>query len=81
VSLLCFVDFVSNELVILLVCIFLNCFYTEGEGLTTWHFPSGQRNNQIEPGQSFARNMGTSAGILEEIALKSGSKVILSYQY
>jgi hypothetical protein len=60
--------------------IFLNCFYTEGEGLTT-HVPSGQRNNQIEPGQNFARNVGTSVGILEEIALKSGSKVILSYQY
>ncbi|KAM0826058.1 hypothetical protein ACQ4PT_069137 [Festuca glaucescens] len=43
-------------------------------GLTT-HVPSGQRNNQIEPGQNFARNVGTSAGILEEIALKSGSKV------
>lgn len=36
-------------------------------------FP-GQRNNQIEPGQNFARNVGTSVGILEEIALKSGSK-------
>ncbi|KAM0848437.1 hypothetical protein ACQ4PT_054380 [Festuca glaucescens] len=45
-----------------------------GEGLTT-HVPPGQRNNQIEPGQNFARNVGTSAGILEEIALKSGSKV------
>ncbi|PNT69120.1 RNA polymerase II C-terminal domain phosphatase-like 1 isoform X2 [Brachypodium distachyon] len=37
-------------------------------------FP-GQRNNQIESGQNFARNVGTSVGILEEIAPKSGSKV------
>ncbi|XP_044954528.1 RNA polymerase II C-terminal domain phosphatase-like 1 isoform X1 [Hordeum vulgare subsp. vulgare] len=37
-------------------------------------FP-GQRNNLIESGQSYARNVGTSVGILEEIALKSGSKV------
>ncbi|EMS45792.1 RNA polymerase II C-terminal domain phosphatase-like 1 [Triticum urartu] len=36
-------------------------------------FP-GQRNNLIESGQSYARNVG-SVGILEEIALKSGSKV------
>uniref|UniRef100_A0A453P5S5 DRBM domain-containing protein n=1 Tax=Aegilops tauschii subsp. strangulata TaxID=200361 RepID=A0A453P5S5_AEGTS len=37
-------------------------------------FP-GQRNNLIESGQSYARNVGTSVGILEEIALKSGCKV------
>lgn len=39
----------------------------------TWHVSSGQRNNLIESGQSYARNVGTSVGILEEIALKSGS--------
>ncbi|CAM0945084.1 unnamed protein product [Alopecurus aequalis] len=46
-----------------------------GEELATRHVPSGQRNNQIETGLNFVRNVGTSVGILEEIALKSGSKV------
>ncbi|KAL6591585.1 hypothetical protein ACP70R_050088 [Stipagrostis hirtigluma subsp. patula] len=39
------------------------------------HVPSSQRNIQIEPGRRFAQSPGTSAGILEEIALKCGSKV------
>uniref|UniRef100_A0A0D9YVH4 protein-serine/threonine phosphatase n=1 Tax=Oryza glumipatula TaxID=40148 RepID=A0A0D9YVH4_9ORYZ len=46
-----------------------------GEELATRHVSSSQRNNQIVPGQHFARHAGSSAGILEEIAMKCGSKV------
>ncbi|AQK53888.1 RNA polymerase II C-terminal domain phosphatase-like 1 [Zea mays] len=46
-----------------------------GEELASWHVPSSQRNNQIESGRHFAQYAGTSAGILEGIALKCGSKV------
>jgi RNA polymerase II C-terminal domain phosphatase-like 1/2 len=46
-----------------------------GEELSTRHVPSRQRNNQMESGRHFAQYAGTSAGILEGIALKCGSKV------
>ncbi|XP_066332182.1 RNA polymerase II C-terminal domain phosphatase-like 1 isoform X1 [Miscanthus floridulus] len=46
-----------------------------GEELAARHVPSSQRNNQIESGRHFAQYAGTSAGILEGIALKCGSKV------
>ncbi|KAG8071583.1 hypothetical protein GUJ93_ZPchr0006g44155 [Zizania palustris] len=46
-----------------------------GEELATRHVPSSQRNNHIVAGQHFVRHAGSSAGILEEIALKCGSKV------
>ncbi|WVZ74470.1 hypothetical protein U9M48_022649 [Paspalum notatum var. saurae] len=46
-----------------------------GEELSSRHVPSNQRNNQIESGRHFAQYAGTSAGILEGIALKCGSKV------
>ncbi|KAJ1280124.1 hypothetical protein BS78_04G207700 [Paspalum vaginatum] len=46
-----------------------------GEELTSRHAPSNQRSNQIESGRHFTQYAGTSAGILEGIALKCGSKV------
>ncbi|KAG2660138.1 hypothetical protein PVAP13_1KG407900 [Panicum virgatum] len=46
-----------------------------GEELSARHVPSRQRNNQLESGRHFAQYAGTSAGILEGIALKCGSKV------
>ncbi|OEL17472.1 RNA polymerase II C-terminal domain phosphatase-like 1 [Dichanthelium oligosanthes] len=46
-----------------------------GEELSARHVPSSQRNNQLESGRHFAQHAGTSAGILEGIALKCGSKV------
>ncbi|CAN6232613.1 unnamed protein product [Urochloa humidicola] len=46
-----------------------------GEELSVRHVPSSQRNNQLESGRHFGQYAGTSAGILEGIALKCGSKV------
>ncbi|KAF8692955.1 hypothetical protein HU200_039317 [Digitaria exilis] len=46
-----------------------------GEELSARHVPPSQRNNQSESGRRFAQYAGTSAGILEGIALKCGSKV------
>ncbi|KAG2652617.1 RNA polymerase II C-terminal domain phosphatase-like 1 isoform X3 [Panicum virgatum] len=45
-----------------------------GEELSARHVPS-RRNNQLESGRHFAQYAGTSAGILEGITLKCGSKV------
>ncbi|PWZ20820.1 RNA polymerase II C-terminal domain phosphatase-like 1 [Zea mays] len=45
-----------------------------GEELATRHVPSSQRNH-IESGRHFSQYAGTSAGVLEGIAVKCGSKV------
>jgi len=43
--------------------------------MATWYAPSGQRSSHMESGRHFARYGGI-PGVLEEIALKCGFKVV-----
>ncbi|KAL6911881.1 hypothetical protein ACP4OV_000686 [Aristida adscensionis] len=52
-----------------------NYRFFSGDEVGARHVPSSQRNIQIESGRHFVQYAGTSAGILEDIALKCGSKV------
>jgi hypothetical protein len=54
---------------------YLNCLRCEGEDMATWYAPSGQRSSHMESGRHFARYGGI-PGVLEEIALKCGFKVV-----
>lgn len=38
--------------------------------------PSNHRSSKIEPGHQFVQNAETSAGVLEEIAVECGFKVV-----
>ncbi|KAL5215663.1 hypothetical protein ABZP36_007064 [Zizania latifolia] len=46
-----------------------------GEGIRTWYGRSSHRSSQMEPARQFVRYAETSAGALEEIAMKCGFKV------
>jgi hypothetical protein len=48
----------------------------EGEDIATQHAPSRQRSRQMESGRYFVQ-YGGMLGVLEEIAVKCGFKVLL----